>query len=103
MASGTSVLGWLFALGLIAAIVLVVSFIYFGLRDDHRTGDYHFTWGVGVVVLFLLGFAPGLVGLGLYATVERDFPTYWLFASVALAVLVVGALGAAVSTVTVAG
>lgn len=40
----------------------------------------------------MLGLAPGVVGLGLYLTVERQYPLYWLvlclFAVVLLLVIV---------------
>lgn len=98
MAIGLQSLAWLFGLGVAAAVVGIIYLIYAGFRDDHETGNYHFTWGVGVVSLFLLGFAPGLVGLGLYATVERDFPVHWLFVSVLTAVLIVALFGYGVTT-----
>ncbi|WP_135533317.1 hypothetical protein [Halostella pelagica] len=102
MASGPPYPVWLFGLGVVTAAVGLVYLLYMGLRQDHVTGDYHFTWGIGVVSLFLLGFAPGLVGIGLYATIERDFPIHYLFMSVLLAVLVVAVLGYSVSTASTA-
>lgn len=68
----------LIILGIVAAVVALAYFVLSGLRRDHATGDYHFTWGVGIVLLFLLGFVPGIVGLGLYLTVEKHYPIYWL-------------------------
>ncbi|MFC4450304.1 hypothetical protein [Halorussus aquaticus] len=91
----------LFVLGVAAATVGLVVLAYREFRADYRTGEYHFTWGVGVVTLFLLGFAPGLVGLGLYATVERNYPMHWLFASVVGALVVIGVVGYGVDTATV--
>jgi hypothetical protein len=84
-------------LGAIAAGIALLYFLIRGLRQDHETGEYHFTWGVGIVVLFLLGLAPGFVGLGLYLTVERDYPFYWL-ALCLLVVLGLGAVGLAAVT-----
>ncbi|WP_164471593.1 hypothetical protein [Halosimplex salinum] len=99
---------WIGVLAVGSAVVALTYFLVRGLRDDHATGQYHFTWGVGVVVLFLMGFAPGLVGLGLYLAVERGYPVYWLIGLVVAALLVVTAvsLGVDVSTtgsVAVAG
>jgi|GEM_PF-1306947 len=82
---------WLVALAVVSAVGAVGYFLFVELRRDHDAGEYHFTWGVGVVALFLLGFAPGLVGLGLYLTVERDYPVYWLLALVGGALVVVTA------------
>jgi hypothetical protein len=85
-------------LGVLAAAITLGYFVIRGLRDDHATGDYHFTWGVGVVVLFLLGLAPGFVGLGLYLTVERGYPLYWLVVALVGAVLVLLLVSAGVGT-----
>ena len=96
----SSALVGLFALGVVAAVVGFAYLVYRELRADHETGEYQFTWGVGIVTLFLFGFAPGLVGLGLYATVERGYPIHWLFASVVASLLLVGVVGYGVSTTT---
>ena len=66
----------LFLLGIAAAFLGLLYFLYQGLRRDHTTGQYRFTWGLSIVGLFLMGFAPGLVGLGLYLTVERRYSLY---------------------------
>lgn len=79
-------------LGAVAASIALLYFLVRGLQQDHETGEYHFTWGVGIVVLFLLGLAPGIVGLGLYLTVEKDYPFYWLVLCL-LVVLGLGAIG----------
>jgi len=94
---------WIVLLSLTAAALGLVYFLWRGLRTDHETGQYHFTWGVGVVVLFVLGFAPGLVGLGLYLTVERGYPSYWLVGFVLAALVVLTALSASIdASMTVA-
>jgi hypothetical protein len=93
---------WLVTLSLLAAVAGLLYFLVSGLRADHETGEYRFTWGIGVVVLFLLGFAPGLVGLGLYLTVERNYPVYWLVAFVAGSLVVVTLVSYGVQTTTVA-
>lgn len=90
-------LGPLLVFAVVAAAIALLYFLIQGLRRDHETGEYHFTWGVGIVVLFLLGLAPGFVGLGLYLTVEREYPVYWL-ALCLLAAVVLGAVGLAVVT-----
>lgn len=90
----------LLALGVAAALVGFVYLVYRELRADYETGEYQFTWGVGIVTLFLLGFAPGLVGLGLYVTVERGYPIHWLFASVVASLLVIGVVAYGVNTTT---
>lgn len=77
--------GALFLLGVVVGVIAAIYFVIRSLRRDHERGDFHFTWGVGVVVLFLLGFAPGGVGLGLFLTVERHFPVYWLVLAFAVA------------------
>jgi hypothetical protein len=94
---------WLFVLGFLAAVAVILYFVVRELKTDHATGEYNFTWGLGIVVLFLLGFAPGLVGLGLYLTVERGFPFHWLVAFVVTALAVVGAVGYGVQVTAVAG
>ena len=94
---------WLFILGLLAAVVAVLYFVVRELEHDHATGDYHFTWGLGIVSLFLLGFAPGLVGVGLYLTVEREFPLHWLVGFVVIALVVIAAVGYGVQVTAVAG
>lgn len=95
--------GWLVGLCIAGA---VAGGLYFGVRElrrDHQSGEYHFTWGVGIVVLFLLGFAPGLVGFGLYLTIERGYPVYLFIALLLAALLVLGILGSAVEVSTSAG
>ena len=96
----SSALAGLLALGVVTAVVGFVYLVYRELRADYRTGEYHFTWGVGIVALFLFGFAPGLVGLGLYATVERGYPIHWLFVAVAASLLVIGVVGYGATTTT---
>lgn len=86
----------LFWLGLIAAIVALLYFVTRGLQQDHTTGDYHFTWGVGVVMLFLLGLVPGFVGVGLYLTIEKQYPIQWLVLCLSIAIAVLLITGAAV-------
>jgi hypothetical protein len=98
MSPALSVPIWLVALAFLSAVVGLGYFLFSGLRSDHATGDYHFTWGIGVVLLFLMGFAPGLVGLGLYLTVERGFPTYWLVSLVVLALVVLTLVSLGVET-----
>jgi len=96
MATPFGLPAWVFVLALVSATLGLVYFLWVGLREDHQTGDYHFTWGVGVVALFLLGFAPGLVGLGLYLTVEHGYPVYWLLVLGLAAFVVIAAAGAGV-------
>ncbi|WP_440766607.1 hypothetical protein [Natronorubrum sp. DTA7] len=78
MAVPFGILNAFFLLGILAAVLAAIYFVFRRLQDDHATGEYHFTWAVGIVVLFLLGLAPGFVGLGLYLTIEREYPLYWL-------------------------
>jgi len=96
MVVATGTLQVLGVLGVLAGVSAFAYFLFRGMQSDHETGEYHFTWGVGVVVLFLLGLAPGFVGVGLYLTVERGYPTYWLVACllVVVAILVLAGLGA---------
>ncbi|WP_136716358.1 hypothetical protein [Halorientalis salina] len=95
--------GALGTLALSAAVLTLAYFFYREFRRDHRTGEHHFTWGVGVVALFLLGIAPGLVGLGLYLTTERGYPVHWLVAFAVVALVVVSALSYGVDTTTSSG
>jgi len=67
---------WLFVVGGLAAFAGIFYFVWAGLKRDHATGEYDFTWGVAIVALFLMGFAPGLVGVGLYLTIDRGYPLY---------------------------
>jgi len=69
---------WLFVVGGLAAFAGIFYFVWAGLKRDHATGEYDFTWGVAIVALFLMGFAPGLVGVGLYLTIDRGYPLYVL-------------------------
>ncbi len=73
-----STLGILLFVGLFAAVLVLIYFVFRHLQRDHQTGEYHFTWAIGIVALFLLGFAPGFIGLGLYLTIEKGYPLYWL-------------------------
>jgi len=95
--------GALGTLALSAAVLTLGYFFYREFRRDHRTDDHNFTWGVGVVVLFLLGIAPGLVGLGLYLTTERGYPVHWLVVFAVVALVVVSVLSYGVDTTTSAG
>lgn len=87
----------LFVLGTVAAVLALLYFLFRGLQQDYEAGEYHFTWGVGIVVLFVLGLAPGFVGLGLYLTIEKGYPLYWLVLGLLFA-LVIGALGLSTAT-----
>lgn len=95
--------GLLFALAVLGfggALVGLAYFVYRGLQTDHETGDYEFTWGVAVVLLFLMGFGPGLVGAGLYLVVERDYPAHWAWLGIVLGLGVLVVAGYAFSTGT---
>lgn len=46
-----------------------------------------------------MGIGPAAVGIGLYLTVERNYPLYWLLALVVADLLALLGLGMAVSTV----
>lgn len=100
-----SIINVVVLLGVLAAVVALIYFLFRELQDDHETGEYHFTWAVGIVALFLMGFGPGLVGLGLYLTIERGYPLYWLVVGLLVAFLIVAILGfglyAGTSTVVV--
>lgn len=59
-------------------VVLLVLVVVFGLvgrwvyRDAKKQGsEWAWQWGVGVAVLFLVGFVPGLLGLVVYLLVVR--------------------------------
>ena len=84
--------GALGTLALSAGVLTLGYFFYREFRRDHETGDHQFTWGVGIVVLFVLGIGPGIVGLGLYLTTERGYPVHWLVVFTAVALLVVNVL-----------
>lgn len=88
MVGSGEVLNALLILGVVAAVLAVGYFVVRGLQQDHATGEHHFTWGVSIVVLFLLGLLPGIVGVGLYLTVEKGYPLYWLV----LCLVIVGGL-----------
>lgn len=90
-------------LGLIAAVLALTYFVVGGLQRDHQTSEYHFTWGVGVVALFLLGFAPGFVGLGLYLTVEKHYPIHWLVLCLFVVIFILLVTGTGIFTDTEAG
>lgn len=89
MVVNPGMLNTLLVLGVVAAVIALIYFLFRGLQQDHETGEYHFTWGVGVVVLFLLGLAPGFVGLGLYLTIEKNYPSYWLALCLLVALVIV--------------
>lgn len=93
----------LVVLGLITAALALTYFVLRGLQQDHQTSEYHFTWGVGIVVLFLLGFAPGFIGLGLYLTVEKHYPIYWLVLCLFVVIFILLITGTGVFTDTEAG
>ena len=89
LAVGPSVLV-LVALTLAAA---AVSYVMFRVtREEHESREYAWTWAIAIGVLFLMGIGPALVGIGLYLTVERDYPLYWLLALAAVGILVAGVL-----------
>ncbi len=90
--------GALGTLALSAGVLTLGYFFYREFRRDHETGDHQFTWGVGIVVLFVLGIAPGIVGLGLYLTTERGYPVHWLVVFTLVALLVVNVLTYGVTT-----
>jgi|AntDeeMinimDraft_4_1070355.scaffolds.fasta_scaffold00370_24 hypothetical protein len=92
---------WLFVVGGLAAFAGIFYFVWAGLKRDHATGEYDFTWGVAIVALFLMGFAPGLVGVGLYLTIDRGYPLYVLVGAAFLGLAVFVVLGWAVSVQTV--
>jgi drug/metabolite transporter (DMT)-like permease len=89
----------LFLLGVAAAFLGLLCFLYQGLRRDHTTGQCHFTWGLSIVGLFLMGFALGLVGFDLYLTVERRYSPYWPSVFVLVALSLVAVLGFGIDTV----
>jgi len=90
----------LLILGVVAAVIALSYFLFRGLQQDHETGEYHFTWGVGIVVLFVLGLAPGFVGLGLYLTVQKGYPFYWLVLFLLIGLVIVAIGLSAVTTVS---
>ena len=92
------ILNLLFILGVVAAVIALIYFLFRGLQQDHETGEYHFTWGVGIVLLFLLGLAPGFVGLGLYLIVEKGYPLYWLFICLLIVLVILVAISLPVVT-----
>lgn len=94
------ILTLLLMLGAVAAVFALSYFLFRGLQQDHETGEYHFTWGIGIVVLFVLGLAPGFVGLGLYLTVEKDYPFYWLVLFLLIGLVIVAIGLSAVTTVS---
>ena len=52
MVVNLGMLNLLFILGVVAAVIALIYFLFRGLQQDHETGEYHFTSGVGIVVLF---------------------------------------------------
>ena len=100
IASG-DVIFWSFVVGGLAAFAGIFYFVWAGLKRDHATGEYDFTWGVAIVALFLMGFAPGLVGVGLYLAIDRGYPLYVLVGAAFLGLGVFAVLGWVVSVRTV--
>lgn len=103
MVGSGAILNALLILGVIGALLAVGYFVFRGLQQDHSTGEYHFTWGVSIVVLFLLGLLPGIVGGGLYLTVEKGYPLYWLILCLVIVSGLVILAGASLSTDIEAG
>ena len=80
------ILNLLFILGVVAAVIALIYFLFRGLQQDHETGEYHFTWGVGIV------------GLGLYLIVEKGYPFYWLFICLLIVLVILVAISLPVAT-----
>ncbi len=81
------------ALALLALVGATVSYAMFQVtREEHESREYAWTWAIAIGVLFLMGIGPALVGIGLYLTVERDYPLYWLLALAAVGIIVAGVL-----------
>ena len=58
------------------------------------SGDHTVAWILGCGALVVMGGAPGIVGLGLYLTVERDLTidTLFVLATLAIALFAMGSL-----------
>ncbi|SNR25505.1 hypothetical protein [Halorubrum vacuolatum] len=80
----------------LAALTLAaaaVTYVMFQLtREEHESREYAWTWAIAIGILFLMGIGPALVGIGLYLTIERGYPLYWLLALAAVGIIVAGVL-----------
>lgn len=86
------------ALVLLVGSVVAAFLTYQVTKREHEAREYAITWALGIAVLFLMGIGPAAVGVGLYVTVERDYPMYWLLALAVSGLLAVVGLTLSVST-----
>ncbi|QRY22489.1 hypothetical protein JT689_10805 [Halobacterium sp. GSL-19] len=83
--------------GVIAVIVLALLSYWLWHAKDSMTassGENTTAWLLGCGALVLMGGAPGLVGIDLYLTVERDLPVDALIITsiLSLAVFAIGSI-----------
>ncbi len=89
----------LVAIALLVGSIVAGYFTYQITKREHEAREYAVTWALGIGALFLMGIGPAAVGIGLYLTVERNYPLYWLLALAVAGLLALLGLGMAVSTI----
>lgn len=86
------------AISLLVGSVLIGYLTYKITKREHEDREYALTWAIGIGFLFLMGIGPAAVGIGLYLTVERNYPLYWLLALAVAGLLASVGLTLAVTT-----
>lgn len=84
-------------IALLGGSIVAGGLTYRVTKREHETGTYAVTWAIAIGALFLMGVGPAAVGIGLYLTVERNYPTYWLLALAVTGLLAMLGLGGAVA------
>ena len=83
----------IFVLGVLFLAAALVAYLMFRItREEHETRAYAWTWAIAIGILFFMGIGPALVGIGLYLTIERGYPFYWLLLFAAIGLVIAGIL-----------
>ena len=88
-----AVLWNILVLGVLFLAAATITYLMFRItKDEHETREYAWTWAIAIGILFFMGIGPALVGLGLYLTIERGYPFYWLLLFAAVGLIIAGIL-----------
>ena len=83
----------LLVVGVLFLAAALTAYLMFRITEaEHETREYAWTWAIAIGILFLMGVGPALVGIGLYLTVERGYPFYWLLLFAAVGFVIAGVL-----------